>query len=128
MGAFFVETLRGPTNSTVHRLKPLPPGANLVSLKALGGGLDGRQRCDASGKLKTQCRPRLLSSTLHSYATLTRCLLAALHQEWVLGRSFAQNRGAQRSPSEGDRLSLSKNAWINASGARGKRKVPYSLI
>ena len=74
----------------------------------------------------------LTRSTLHAYATLTRCLLAALHQEWVLGRSFAQNRGAQRSPSEGDRLSLSKNTWINASGApvnaRGKRKVPYSLI
>jgi hypothetical protein len=73
-----------------------------------------------------------IRSTLHAYATLTRCLLAALHQEWVLGRSFAQNRGAQRSPSEGDRLSLSKNTWINASGApvnaRGKRKVPYSLI
>jgi hypothetical protein len=42
MVAFFVETLRGPTNSTVCLRKPLPPGRKPgFSRKALDGGWTG---------------------------------------------------------------------------------------
>ncbi len=49
-------------------------------------------RWRSSSRRRDRSEP--FSPRLQSYATLTRCLLAALHQEWVLGRSFAQNRGA----------------------------------